>query len=552
MNARRTPVIHNLLVLLLLSSLVLGYDDGVSVCSFKSLAADTAASITDCSNRNTLLNNLPEASKRLRYDPFPELFSADAVESFKRYRRFKREKSDTADSKNKQHVDKNKKPIKKSPRIQEWDPDDGMKCIDLSAYSTVIDFSCIYMWSSEVFHHTFECLMGNYDLFNAAQNHDDNSTILIVPYEQTKRANLMPFVDFFLPKKMRQAAVVKHRYMKLGGHPREDARFGYQNHDCFIVKTQATVMYSNLETLWLDYWAIDQVLPSHPRLVYMMKTAQRFQKAVLTATKRLELQRSADRTILFIHRSETRILSNSDAIVKAINDAVTSTQLHGHLRTTIFYGNETFVDTVLLFQQAAVVVAFHGAGLINTIYCSNDAVVVELSIAAEPEVDRKPKDNEIPPMWRSNHVIGTLCQLHWVTYLLRPAASLLRLDKEKQGFLFQLHLHTVTMLQTDITRLASIIKDKMLDIFSKSSSSSSSSSLSPLYASKQSQGSFLVVTSKDPNAITPMSIFGQSSNPSNQSTLKPKKRGQTQNRRKTIFEGGVQRISSVAKRQINK
>ena len=509
MNARRAPIIHNLLVLLLLSSLVLGYDDGVSVCSFKSLAADTATSIADCNNRNTLLNNLPEASKRLRYDPFPELFSADAVESFKRYSRFKREKSDTVDSKNKQHVDKNKKPIRKSPRIQEWDPDDGMKCIDLSAYSTVIDFSCIYTFPSEVLHHTYDCFVGNYELFNAAQNHDNNSTILIVPYEETNQANMMPFVDFFLPKKKRQAAVVTHRYMKLGAD--------YHDLGCFIVNSKAKVIYTNLEALWLDFYAFDQFPPSHPRIVHMMNTAQRFRKAIQTATKTLELQKSTGRTILFIHRSENRILSNSDAIVKAINDAVTSTQLHGQLRTTTFYGNETFVDTVLLFQQASVVVAFHGAGLVNTLYCSNDAIIVELSIALLTS-DQKPKDNDVPPIWRSNHVIGTLCQLHWVTYLLRPTDYLVRLDKEKHGFLFQLDLHTITMLQTDITRLATIIKTKMLAIFSKSSSPSSS-------VSTQSQGSYEVFTGNSSDTITPMKLIEKSDNPSKQGVLKPPDKG---------------------------
>ena len=409
------------------------------------------------------------------------------------------------------------------------------------------------MWSSEVFHHTFECFMGNYDLFKAAQNHNHNSTVFIVPYEQTKKARLMPFVDFFLPKNTRQAAVVKHRYLKLGGHPREEARFGYQNHDCFVVNTHATVMYTNLKTLWLDYWAIDQVSPTHPRLVHMMKTAQRFQKDIQTTTKRLKIQTSTDRTILFIHRSETRVVSNADAIVEAINDAVSSTQLHGQLRSTTFYGNETFTDTVLLFQQAVVVVAFHGAGLVNTIYCPSDAVIVELSIAAEPQLDRKPKDNDIPPMWRSNHVIGTLCRLHWITYLLRSTMALLRQDKEKSGFLFQLHLHTITMLQTDITRLAIIVKDKMLAIAISSKSSSSSSSSSPLYVSKQtSQGSFEVFTSKDPTAITPMSIFGQSSHSSNQSSLKPREKNQIQRRRKTVFEGGFQRVSSLFRGQSKK
>ena len=456
MNAKIAPIIHLLLVL---SYLVVAFDDEVSVCRFqKSLATDTASSMADCSRRNTVVNNLPEAEKRLRYDPFPELFSADAVDSFKRYRRFKREKSATVDGKNKQHLDKNKKPVKKVARIQEWDPDDGMKCVDISKYSTVIDFSCIYIWPSEVFHHTYDCFLGNYNLYNAAQNYDYNSTILIVPYEETNQANMMPFVDFLLPKKTRQAAVIKHRYtkkpiMKTHGHLFVHAQNGYQDLDCFVVNSRANVLYTDLKALWLDFWVVQYYPPSHPRVIHMMKTAQHFQKAIQTAIKSLEVQKSTYRTVLFIHRSKNRIVSNSDAIIQAINDAVSSTQLHGQLRTTIFYGNETFTDTVLLFQQAAVVVAFHGAGLINTIYCPSDAVIVELSITPSKS-DPKSNSTEI---WRSNHVIGTLCRLHWVTYLLCSTNSLFRQDKEKLGYLFQTRLHTITISKTDISRIATII-----------------------------------------------------------------------------------------------
>ena len=546
-NTRRYYLTFSI-VLLLLSGLVISFDDGVSVCSFES--ADTS-SVADCSKRNMVSNTLLKAEDRIRYhvggilrrsdtlrfDPFPELFSADVVDSFKRYRHFKRkvpykrEKSKFVDNVNKQRIDKPQ--IPKNVRQQEMDPED--ECIDISEYAAVIDFSCIYNWPSAVFHHTFECLMGNYELFNAAQNHDNNSTILIVPYETTQfhRTNLMPFVDFFLPNGTRQADVVTHRYTKITSDV--PYRLAHQNLDCFIVNSKAKVIYTNLKTLWLDYYAFDQFPPTHPRIVHMMNTAQRFRKAVQITTKSLELQKSTDRTILFIHRSKNRILSNSGAIVKAINDAVTSTHLHGQLRTTTFYGNETFVDTVLLFQQAVVVVAFHGAGLINTVYCSNDAVIVELSIARSKQADpnmkvtkdknlvivpyRKPKNKDMPPMWRSNHVIGTLCQLHWVTYLLRPTDSLDRQDKEWLGLLFEGELHTVTMLQTDITRLATIIKTKMVTIFSKSSSSSLSDS------KQQSQGSFEVFTSKDPNAITPMSLkelyFKSKNNPLRQSKNSP-------------------------------
>ena len=119
----------------------------------------------------------------------------------------------------------------------------------------------------------------------------------------------------------------------------------------------------------------------------------------------------------------------------------------------------------------------------------------------------------MPPIWRSNHVIGTLCQLHWIIYLLRPTETHARENAESAGFLFQIHLHTITLLQTDITRLATIVKNKMLAISSKSSSSSSAAASSPLYVSKQSsQGSFEIFTNEDPNAITPMSIVGKQKN----------------------------------------
>ena len=505
------------LVVLLLSCLVVAFDE-VSVCSFEaSLIADTASSMADCSRRNTVVNTLLKAEDRIRYhvggilrrsdalrfDPFPEIFSAaDVVDSFKRYREFKKKVPYKREEKAK-IVDKKKK------RQQEMDPED--ECIDITKYSTVIDFSCCYLWPSAVFHHTFECLMGNYDLFKEAQNHDNNSTILIVPYEITQYhgTNLMPFVDFFVPNGSRKADVVTHRYMKIAADV--PYRLAHQNLDCFIVNSKAKILYTNLKTLWLDYYSFDQFPPTHPQVIHMMKTAQRFQNAIQTTTKSLDLQKSTCRTILFIHRSKNRIVSNSDAIIQAINDAVSSTQLHGQLRTTIFYGNETFTDTVLLFQQAAVVVAFHGAGLINTIYCPSDAVIVELSITPSKS-DPKSNSTEI---WRSNHVIGTLCRLHWVTYLLCSTNSLFRQDKEKLGYLFQTRLHTITISKTDISRIATIIKNKILSIFSKSSSSLSSSVV-PI-----SQGSYEEFTSKALDTITPVNMFDEpDNNPSKQGASK--------------------------------
>ena len=343
---------YTLLALLLLST-VAALDDGVSLCSFNSASAD-------CSNRNAVSNQLPEAkipligAPRLRSDPFPELFSGDAVDAFKRYQRFQNLKSEVADG--------------KRGRQQESDTDN--ECIDISAFSTVIDFSCIYMFASEIFHRSFDCFMGNYHLFLAAQKHNHNSTILIVPYETSTQANWMPFIDFLLPMTHRHAATVTHRYTKFhkkGDFLQVDEGISYQNVDCFVTNTNAIVMYSNLKTLWLEFRAFDQFPPTHPQVMNMMKTARAFQQAIQTATKSLKEQKSTDRTILFIHRSNTRILTNADAIVEAINDAVSSTQLHGQLRTTTFYGNESFTDTVLLFQQAAVVVAFHGAGLVNIV-----------------------------------------------------------------------------------------------------------------------------------------------------------------------------------------
>jgi len=72
-------------------------------------------------------------------------------------------------------------------------------------------------------------------------------------------------------------------------------------------------------------------------------------------------------------------------------------------------------------------------------------------------------------------------------------------------------MHTITMLQADITRLATIIKNKMLAISPKSSSLSPPPS--PVYVSRQTaQGSLEIFTSEDPNAVTPMSIFGEPAN----------------------------------------
>lgn len=49
------------------------------------------------------------------------------------------------------------------------------------------------------------------------------------------------------------------------------------------------------------------------------------------------------------------------------------------LPVVYFWGNETLLETVQLFSSAKVIIAPHGAGIVNCLFCQTDAILVEIT-----------------------------------------------------------------------------------------------------------------------------------------------------------------------------
>jgi hypothetical protein len=64
-------------------------------------------------------------------------------------------------------------------------------------------------------------------------------------------------------------------------------------------------------------------------------------------------------------------------------------------RVTTYFGNESTAETIRLFANAQVVFGFHGAGLINVVFCEARTIVVELTFLLD-------EDQPNPQPFRTN------------------------------------------------------------------------------------------------------------------------------------------------------
>jgi hypothetical protein len=77
----------------------------------------------------------------------------------------------------------------------------------------------------------------------------------------------------------------------------------------------------------------------------------------------------------------------------------------------IYYGNESFAETVQIFAQSRVVVGYHGAGLANTLFCSSGTIVLEYTTF---------HDMNATKLWRSNEkgIAGKHGHLKWLKHTI--------------------------------------------------------------------------------------------------------------------------------------
>ena len=81
-----------------------------------------------------------------------------------------------------------------------------------------------------------------------------------------------------------------------------------------------------------------------------------------------------DRSILWIQRNKTRHIPNSGKLIRRLR------LKFPHLQLVKYHGNEPAEVVVQKFYMADIVVGFHGAGLVNTVYCKEGTLVVEFTV----------------------------------------------------------------------------------------------------------------------------------------------------------------------------
>ena len=108
--------------------------------------------------------------------------------------------------------------------------------------------------------------------------------------------------------------------------------------------------------------------------------------AVSPALNRLLPVHETSSDIVLLQRSNTRIFA------KETLDMLYS-QLSKKGRVVIYYGTETPLNTVRIFQKARYLVGYHGAGLVNAYFMQNSTCILEISTFTD-------LNNSRP--WRSN------------------------------------------------------------------------------------------------------------------------------------------------------
>ena len=78
------------------------------------------------------------------------------------------------------------------------------------------------------------------------------------------------------------------------------------------------------------------------------------------------------------HTSSTSTVATTGSTVTSTDTTTTHTQPKAQYKVVRYWGNESFEETVAKFSQSSVVVAAHGAGLVNMIFMHENTTVVEI------------------------------------------------------------------------------------------------------------------------------------------------------------------------------
>ena len=232
-------------------------------------------------------------------------------------------------------------------------------CVDASAYENVLDLSCAAHTRAAAYHRIRDCLVPNFDVIEAAlaANGSDDTLLLVPPY-------FTQFIDVLLPKHGIGSLALPR--LDLPSHDRDT---------CVLVTSAARVFFG------LGTRNITRA--------ELIKRGTRFRAL---AYRRVGIHNSNwnlshSPTVLLIDRA---LLTRRNFVNSAQLRNSFSVGLRGS-RVATYFGNESIAETIRLFANAQVVFGFHGAGLINVVFCKPTTVVVELTfLLNEDEANPRP------------------------------------------------------------------------------------------------------------------------------------------------------------------
>lgn len=284
--------------------------------------------------------------------------------------------------------------------------------LDVRAYNRVIDFYPSSLHSENQFHIIYDVVLAMFDLIRVAEVFNTAHTVVVAPFvSKYLNTRFQEYLEFFIPQ----------RNFSLVSHTR---RAQYMpTYPTLIVNNEATVYSISEGNLWLDYFCfypLNDLPQYHMWHTVMLNVTSAFTKAVQSRLDIISEERQIDSsniTLLILCRKDSRNVGNIYTVGKQLVNTLFN---DAPIEVETYNGTDSVKHTIEKFARANIVLAMHGAGLGNAIFCRNDTLVLELTFAHTENAANLEQDKR--EAWRTNRVIGDLHQgLHWITYLMQPS-----------------------------------------------------------------------------------------------------------------------------------
>ena len=302
--------------------------------------------------------------------------------------------------------------------------------INTGSAKSLVEFSCPYKYTNNYFHRIFDCFIGLIDVYTAANesiHSDASNTVLLIPEDYSN--TVLELFDLVTPDRVQYNFKITKKS------------------DCIIASEKAVITHASSTVLWPDYFIFPRLPQSHPFYLNMVANTQKFLNIIQFYKDRTFFGKRAP-SVLYIKRQGTRQLTNIESLWRRI------LKNFPHMRGEIYWGTENVQETIKKFYEADIVIGFHGAGLVNVMFCKSNVLVVEISLLMHDVPDDGKSQLELKHLWRSNIVIGMLHgQLHWISFAMQVDDKIRNLNDKKCE-----RIKSLTLNEKEIYSLSNFIK----------------------------------------------------------------------------------------------